>query len=122
MLFPPSISPPLFLSVVIKEMALKPNVGSDRSWVYTAHDYSEGEPTTELLAVRFANSENAQEFKAKFEQAQKINTELSSGPALKEKKEEEEKRSSEEKAESKAEETKKDKEEEEKKNEDGTKE
>lgn len=72
-------------------MTLKPNVGSDRSWVYTAHDYSEGEPTTELLAVRFANAENAQEFKAKFAQAQKINTELSSGPAPKEEEEEEEK-------------------------------
>lgn len=71
--------------VVIKEMALKPNVGSDRSWVYTAHDYSEGEPTTELLAVRFANSENAQEFKAKFEQAQKSNAEVSGEGANKDK-------------------------------------
>lgn len=86
-------------------MTLKPNVGSDRSWVYTAHDYSEGEPTTELLAVRFANAENAQEFKAKFAQAQKINTELSSGPAPKE--EEEEEKPDKEKTESKAEEPQK---------------
>lgn len=63
------------MCVVIKEMTLKPNVGSDRSWVYTAHDYSEGEPTTELLAVRFANAENANLFKEKFEEAQKINSE-----------------------------------------------
>lgn len=91
-------------------MTLKPNVGSDRSWVYTAHDYSEGEPTTELLAVRFANPENAQEFKAKFAQAQKINTELSSGPAPKEEEEEKEKeeeKPDKEKTESKAEEPKK---------------
>lgn len=60
--------------IVIKEMELKPNVGSDRSWVYTAHDYSEGEPTTELLAVRLANAENAKLFKEKFEEAQAINT------------------------------------------------
>ena len=60
-------------AVVIKEMELKPNVGSDRSWVYTAHDYSEGEPTTELLAVRFANKENAETFKEKFTNAQQIN-------------------------------------------------
>lgn len=60
--------------LVLKEMQLKPNVGSDRSWVYTApHDLSEGTPTTELLAVRFANAENAGQFKAKFEEAQKIN-------------------------------------------------
>lgn len=58
-------------------MALKPNVGSDRSWVYTAQDYSEpteeGGPVTELLAVRFANAENAGMFKEKFEEAQQIN-------------------------------------------------
>ena len=59
---------------IIKEMELKPNVGSDRSWVYTAPgDLSEGEPVTELLAVRFANAENAAQFKAKFEAAQRNN-------------------------------------------------
>jgi len=56
-------------------MELKPNVGSDRSWVYTAHDYSESEPTTELLAVRFANKENAEIFKERFTEAQQINEE-----------------------------------------------
>lgn len=56
-------------------MQLKPNVGSDRSWVYTApHDLSEGTPSTELLAVRFANAENANQFKDKFNKAQKINS------------------------------------------------
>jgi Ran-binding protein 1 len=60
---------------IIKEMELKPNVGSDRSWVYTApNDLSEGHPITELLAVRFANVENANLFKEKFEEAKKINS------------------------------------------------
>lgn len=63
------------MRVVIKEMQLKPNVGSDRSWVYTAFfDMSEGEPTNELIAVRFANAENANLFKESFERAQKINS------------------------------------------------
>lgn len=60
---------------IIKEMELKPNVGSDRSWVYTApNDLSEGHPITELLAVRFANVENANLFKEKFEEAKKLNS------------------------------------------------
>lgn len=63
------------MRVVIKEMQLKPNVGSDRSWVYTAFfDMSEGEPTNELIAVRFANAENANLFKESFERARKINS------------------------------------------------
>lgn len=40
-------------------MALSPNVGSDRSWVYNvAADVSDGEPMAETLAIRFANSES----------------------------------------------------------------
>ena len=45
---------------VTPEMALSPNIGSDRSWVYNvAADVSDGEPTAETLAIRFANSESA---------------------------------------------------------------
>lgn len=70
---------------------MKPNVGSDRSWVYTAHDFSEEEPTTELFAVRFANAENANQFKAKFEEAQVINSEAQKSNEVKEEAKEEEK-------------------------------
>ncbi|WFD33632.1 Ran GTPase binding protein Sbp1 [Malassezia cuniculi] len=53
---------------------LQPNVGSDRSWVYNvAADVSDGEPVAETLAIRFANSENAQLFKKEFEDAQAAN-------------------------------------------------
>ncbi|KAK9461657.1 Ran-specific GTPase-activating protein 1 [Lipomyces oligophaga] len=59
---------------ILPSMALSPNVGSDRSWVYTASaDISEGEPEAMTLAIRFANSENANAFKEKFEEAQKDN-------------------------------------------------
>ena len=72
---------------VAPEIKLQPNVGSDRSWVYNVTaDVSDGEPTAETLAIRFANSENADLFKKEFETAQKSNE--SAGPAKDEKKEE----------------------------------
>ncbi|KAJ3313654.1 Ran GTPase-binding protein yrb1 [Boothiomyces sp. JEL0838] len=61
---------------VTSDISLSPNVGSDRSWVYTTSDFSEGEAKMELLAVRFANPENANKFKDEFELAQKHNATL----------------------------------------------
>jgi len=66
---------------ISSEMSLQPNIGSDRSWVWkVAADYSESPPTAETLAIRFANSENAGQFKAAFEEAQHTNA--SSAPAV----------------------------------------
>ena len=49
-------------------MELKPNVGSDRSWVwYTSADYADGEAKPEKLAIKFKNSEMAQKFKKVFD-------------------------------------------------------
>jgi len=63
--------------LISHEMRLQPNVGSDRSWVWkVAADYSEDPPTSETLAIRFANSENAEHFKTEFEKAQKSNAKL----------------------------------------------
>ncbi|POY71194.1 hypothetical protein BMF94_5505 [Rhodotorula taiwanensis] len=65
---------------ITPEMALSPNIGSDRSWVYNvAADVSDGEPTAETLAIRFANSENANLFKKAFNEAQETNKSLLSG-------------------------------------------
>ena len=45
--------------VVVPDMKLSPNVGSDRSWVWNAAaDVSEGEPEAQTLAIRFGNSES----------------------------------------------------------------
>jgi Ran-binding protein 1 len=45
--------------LVVPEMKLSPNVGSDRSWVWNAAaDVSEGEPEACTLAIRFANSDS----------------------------------------------------------------
>lgn len=45
--------------IVVPDMKLSPNVGSDRSWVWNAAaDVSEGEPEAQTLAIRFANPES----------------------------------------------------------------
>ncbi|KAJ2933677.1 hypothetical protein H1R20_g3404, partial [Candolleomyces eurysporus] len=64
--------------LITVDMRLQPNIGSDRSWVWkVAADYAENPPTSETLAIRFANSDNAAQFKTAFEDAQKANAELS---------------------------------------------
>jgi len=66
--------------LVTSDMKLQPNIGSDRSWVWkVAADISDGEPVAETLAIRFANKENADNFKTAFESAQATNA--SSAPA-----------------------------------------
>lgn len=52
-------------------ITLEPNVGSDRSWVWSAFDFAEGELKETTFAVRFADSEIALDFKKKFEEMQK---------------------------------------------------
>ena len=50
------------------DMELKPNAGSDRSWVWhTGGDVSDGEARSEQLAAKFKHSEIAEEFKEKFD-------------------------------------------------------
>jgi len=62
---------------IVPDMKLSPNVGSDRSWVWnTSADVSEGEPEAQTLAIRFANSDNANLFKDAFLKAQKQNEEI----------------------------------------------
>ncbi|OJD11699.1 hypothetical protein AJ78_07581 [Emergomyces pasteurianus Ep9510] len=70
---------------IVPDMKLSPNVGSDRSWVWNAAaDVSEGEPEAQTLAIRFANSENANLFKEAFEKAQEENEKLFTAAASKE--------------------------------------
>jgi len=66
---------------ITSEIRLQPNVGSDRSWVYkVSADVSEGAPTAETLAIRFANKENAEQFKSTFEEAQTSNAAIVTAP------------------------------------------
>lgn len=57
---------------ITADMLLKPNSGSDKSWVWNAIDYADEEPKTEQLAIRFKTAEEASLFKVKFEEAQKV--------------------------------------------------
>nr|XP_032799884.1 ran-specific GTPase-activating protein [Petromyzon marinus] len=61
-------------------MELKPNVGSDRAWVWsTLADFTDNEARPEMLALRFLNAENAQKFKQKFEECQRTLKEENDG-------------------------------------------
>ncbi|KAG4306056.1 hypothetical protein PORY_000044 [Pneumocystis oryctolagi] len=62
---------------ILPEMTLMPNVGSDRSWVWNVlADMSDGEPSAETLAIRFAKPENANLFKEKFMEFQEENKKI----------------------------------------------
>ncbi len=49
---------------------LEPNAGSDRSWVWSCFDFASGELEEKVFALRFSNSEVAEEFKAKYQECQ----------------------------------------------------
>ncbi|KAJ8415155.1 hypothetical protein AAFF_G00008530 [Aldrovandia affinis] len=57
---------------ITADMVLKPNAGSDKSWVWYAIDYADEMPKPEQLAIRFKTADEAALFKAKFEEAQKF--------------------------------------------------
>ena len=50
---------------------LEPNAGSDRSWVWSCYDFADGELEEKVFALRFANTEVADDFKGKYEEHQK---------------------------------------------------
>lgn len=58
---------------------LEPNAGSDRSWVWSAFDFSGGELVETVFALRFADSEIAGQFKEKFINCQKDMEKLLAG-------------------------------------------
>ena len=73
---------------ITADMLLKPNAGSDKSWVWNAIDYADEEPKPEQLAIRFKTVDEASLFKAKFEEAQKIALKSPEKQSRQEKKEE----------------------------------
>jgi len=52
-------------------ITLEPNAGSDRSWVWSAFDFAEGELVETVFAIRFADSDIANNFKKVFQENQK---------------------------------------------------
>ncbi|XP_067419725.1 E3 SUMO-protein ligase RanBP2-like isoform X2 [Emydura macquarii macquarii] len=53
-------------------MNLKPLSGSDKAWMWLASDFSDGDAKLEQLAAKFKTSEQAEEFKQKFEECQRL--------------------------------------------------
>eukprot|EP00816_Leptocylindrus_hargravesii_P005023 CAMPEP_0196807254 /NCGR_PEP_ID=MMETSP1362-20130617/7213_1 /TAXON_ID=163516 /ORGANISM="Leptocylindrus danicus, Strain CCMP1856" /LENGTH=207 /DNA_ID=CAMNT_0042181093 /DNA_START=71 /DNA_END=694 /DNA_ORIENTATION=- len=58
---------------------LAPNAGSDRSWVWSAFDFSGGELEETVFALRFADSDVAKAFQDKFVEGQAIMEKLLAG-------------------------------------------
>ncbi|XP_076858216.1 E3 SUMO-protein ligase RanBP2 isoform X2 [Brachyhypopomus gauderio] len=56
---------------ITPDMVLKPNAGSDKSWVWHAIDYADEMPKNEQLAIRFKTADEAALFKLKFEEVQR---------------------------------------------------
>lgn len=56
--------------VLDPRISLEPNAGSDRSWVYSAFDFSSGELEETVFAVKFGDSDKAETFKEAFEKYQ----------------------------------------------------
>jgi hypothetical protein len=57
--------------MVDPRIVMQPNVGSDRSWVWTAYDYAEGDLREEVFALKFGKPQDAEEFKKAFDEAKK---------------------------------------------------
>ncbi|XP_074847123.1 ranBP2-like and GRIP domain-containing protein 4 [Carettochelys insculpta] len=53
-------------------MNLKPLSGSDKAWMWLASDFSDGDAKLEQLAAKFKTPEQAEEFKQKFEECQRL--------------------------------------------------
>lgn len=66
---------------VAPDIELKENAGSDRSWVWQCSDFSEEKSEVSVLAIRFANTENAQKFKEVFEDGKAANAKAGPGAA-----------------------------------------
>lgn len=67
--------------IVMPGTKLQEHAGSDKAWVFSTVDFSEGEQRVELFCIRFGTVERAQEFKLKFEEAEARNAEVLGGAA-----------------------------------------
>lgn len=56
---------------VVPTVNLQEHQGSDKTWVWHASDFSDGELKDELFCIRFGSVENARAFKTAYEEAQK---------------------------------------------------
>ena len=56
---------------ILPDMTLRPNMGSDKSWIWqTLSDFTKESPREEKLSVKFKHAQKAQEFKTIFDSFQ----------------------------------------------------
>jgi len=55
---------------VVPSISLQEHLGSDKTWVWHASDFADGELKDELFCIRFGSAENARAFKKGVEDAQ----------------------------------------------------
>jgi len=64
-------------AVVHHDVDMKPNSGSDRSWVWTTTDYADfddpGNPVVVTFAIKFKDSEIAEDFKSHYDKYKECN-------------------------------------------------
>ncbi|XP_056412000.1 ranBP2-like and GRIP domain-containing protein 4 [Hyla sarda] len=58
--------------LITTTMNLKRLSGSDRAWMWMASDFSDGDAKLEQLAAKFKTPEQAEDFKSKFEECQRL--------------------------------------------------
>lgn len=56
--------------VIDPRIEITPNISSDRSWVWSAFDFSDGDLVETVFAVKFGDTEIADEYKKMFEDCQ----------------------------------------------------
>ena len=66
-------------ALVDPRIVMTKNVGSDRAWVFSCFDYSEGELVEEVFSIKFTNAEDAGKFKDAFDESQKNMAALQEG-------------------------------------------
>lgn len=59
--------------------SLLPHAGSDKAWLWMAHDFSEGEKRRDKFAIRFGSAELSQAFKSSFDAAKTYNHAVRTG-------------------------------------------
>ena len=58
--------------VIDPRIELQPQMSSEKAWMWSAFDFSDGELVETIFALRFGKPEFAEEFKKKFEECQEI--------------------------------------------------
>ena len=62
--------------LVLPSLDLKPNAGSDRSWTWRCEDYAAETAEVQTFAIRFKDSDTANQFKAKWDEVKESNAKL----------------------------------------------